>query len=738
MTKQEGGNNMKMHLKTSMSLLFSIVCLCLMYSCKENIDMSDRYTFKDYTIASYLAEHDTTYSEYIKLLNNVKISRRSTSSVYQLMSARGKYTMFAPTNRAIQDYLDSLYKDGIITEPSWEGFKNEHVLDSIQKLIVYNSILDGTKDNVEPIQTGGFPDNNRELDLPNMNDRKLKICYDKNPQYIYVEGVFDENGNIEKGALIDLKNRDIYTINGYIHQVHSVVAPSEKTLADLLQGYLDSGKGKYLVMAKLMQATGMIDTLTKEKDEVYEDLKQSGDARVADLPTRPDYSPSGYLPEHRYYGYTLFAETDDFWRETLGKEPTDITPADIQAWVVQQGFYPEAKDNTEYKDEDNALNMFFTYHLLPMKLAANKLVIHYNEKGYNYKTSRQYTVPVYEIYTTMGKRRLMKIYQGGPRYTLDGDSKIYINRFPVLANGLYDDYKELSVEPENEGIVIDINGVINLKNAYIYPIDKVLVYDMNTRENLQKQRLRFDIISMLPEFMNNDMRDNRTKDLWNGLPVDENYQYCDNLFLKANTKFYYLSGLGWNWLNWQGDEINITGKYEFMFRMPPVPMAGTYEIRYAIQSNSDRRSMCQVYFGTDPNNLRAQGIPLDLRIGGKYRHLPSSAGGNMPSNVGWLHDNDDLQNDVDAIAENDKKIRNNGFMKGPAIYAGTPGGSNFARGNEQNIRRIIVREYMTPDNVYYLKFKNVLDDESKECYMDYFEYCAKEVYDNPMTPEDPW
>jgi len=262
---------------------------------------------------------------------------------------------------------------------------------------------------------------------------------------------------------------------------------------------------------------------------------------------------------------------------------------------------------------------------------------------------------------------------------------------------------------------------------------------MNTRENLQKQRLRFDITSMLPEFMNNDLRDNRTKDLWNGLPVDENYRYCDNLSLKANTKFYYLSGLGWNWLNWQGDEINITGKYEFTFRMPPVPMAGTYEIRYAIQSNSDRRSMCQVYFGTDPNNLRAQGIPLDLRIGGRYRHLPASAGGDkMPSNVGWLHDNDDLQNDEDAIAENDKKIRNNGYMKGPAIYAGTPGGSNFARGNEQNIRRIIVREYMTPDKVYYLKFKNVLDDDTKECYMDYFEYCAKEVYDNPMTPEDPW
>lgn len=722
-----------------MFLLVGIVMLCATQSCKENIDMSDRYTFKDYTIASYLAEHDTTYSEYIKLLNEVKISRRSSSTVYQLMSARGKYTMFAPTNLAIQDYLDSLYRKGIIDEPSWDGFKDERTLDSIQKLIVYSSILDGTKDDVEPIQTGGFPDNKEPLPLANMNDRKLTICYDKNPLYIYVNGDFDKQGNIIKGSLIDLKNRDIFTINGYIHQVHSVVAPSNETLADVLQGYIDAGEGDYIVMAKLMQATGMTDTLTKVKDEVYENLKQTEDPRVANLPVRTDHNPSGELPEHRYYGYTLFAETDAFWRETLGKEPKDISPADIQAWVVQQGFYPDAKDNTDYADEDNALNQFFTYHLLPMKLAPNKLVIHYNEKGYSYKTSRQYTVPVYEIYTTMGKRRLMKLYQGGPRYTLDGDSKMYINRFPQLANGLYDDYKEVGIaKPQDEGVIVDINSSIEIANAYIYPINKVLAYDEDTRENLQKQRLRFDIISMLPEFMNNDLRDNRNKDLWTGLPIDDNYRYCDDLSLKEGTKFYYLSGLGWSWLNWQGDEINITGRYEFTFRLPPVPKAGTYEIRYAIQSNSDRRSMCQVYFGTDPRNLHAQGIPLDLRMGGKYRHLPSTAGGNMPSIVGWLHDHDDLQDDVDAIAENDKKMRNNGYMKGPAIYAGTPGGSNFARGNEQNIRRIVVREYLYPDKVYYLKFKNVLDDDTKECYMDYFEYCSKEVYDNPMTPEDPW
>ena len=108
-------------------------------SCTEHIDMSNRYTFKEYTIASYLDEHDSTYSEYIQLLKDVQISLRSHSTVYQLLAARGKYTVFAPTNQAIHNYLDTLYAQGVITEPSWNGFKNQVALDSIKQVIIYNS-----------------------------------------------------------------------------------------------------------------------------------------------------------------------------------------------------------------------------------------------------------------------------------------------------------------------------------------------------------------------------------------------------------------------------------------------------------------------------------------------------------------------------------------------------------------------------------------------------------------------
>ena len=708
------------------------IALGFLQGCKEDIDMSDRYTFKEYTIASYLTEHDTTYSEYIDLLQKVKISHRSKSTVFQLMSARGKYTMFAPTNKAIHNYLDTLCAKGIISEPSWDGFPDDHTLDSIQKIIVYNSILDGTKDDIDPIQSGSFPEDGFEFNIPNMNERKLTIAYDKNPDSVYVSGVKDKQGNIIKGCLIDLKNRDIYTINGYIHQVHSVVAPSNETLADLLQSYIDENTGDYIVAAKMMLATGLTDTLTKVKDEVYEDMKLNEDPRLANIGDFKGNKNSGDLPEHRYYGYTLFAETDDFWRATLGKEPKDISVADIQAWVVSQGFYPDAKDDTNYKDEDNALNQFFTYHILPERLPANKLVIHYNEKGYTYKDkNRPFTVPIYEIWTTMGKRRLMKIYQAGPRYCLDGVGRLYINRFPVLNNGRRDDYSEKSITPETEGIVIDTENAIDLINAYIYPIDKPLVYDLNVRTNLQKQRIRFDLTTITPEFANNDLR-GTTLNLYTGMPIDDNYKYMENIDLLKGTQFYYLSGYDNYWFNWQGDEFNVRGTLEMIFKLPPVPMPGTYEVRFAVQSNSNLRGMCQVYFGKDKGNLPAMGLPLDIRQAGTYRALAS---GNVPSTlVGWEQDIDD----DDYNAEVDKKMRNNGFMKGPALYECGAGSGQVARTKEQKLRRILVREYLYPENTYYLKFKSVLDAMDKEFYMDYFEICSKEVYDNPMTPEDIW
>ena len=705
------------------SLWATIVALLLMASCTEKIDMSNRYTFTEYTVTSYLESHDQ-FSEYVKILDDVNVSKRSQSTLLQLMSARGNYTVFAPTNEAIQRYLDTLAVRGVISEPSWDGFPNEVKLDSIKKVIAFNSIIDGG-DNIEAYQSSAFPNPGEEFSLSNMNDRKLTVTYGElDPDSIFINTT----------SLISLKNRDIVAINGYIHEVNNVIAPSNETLADIVNGIIDSQQEGFLVMANLIRSCGLLDTLSKVKDEVFEDLYLTEQIphTYSGVPT--EGVPS-YTPEHRKYGFTLFAETDDFWRSAIGKEPKDITVQDVRDYIQKENLCPGAIDDENYTSENNALNQFVTYHLLPMRIPKGKLTIHFTEKGYYWATSAgAYTIPVWEIYTTMGKRRLLKIYEAGP----SGPDGFYLNRFPNLNNTRHGNYKENGCDPDKQGVPLDIPedmGDLSYVNAIIYPINQVLAYDDNTRDNFMRSRIRFDITSIFPEFMNNDLRPDligTTQSKHIAIPPTNEYNYLEDVEIGSESLFNYLSGRGSNWANYQGDELNVIGRYELTFRLPPVPRRGTYEIRYLVGAGSSSRSMCQVYFGTNPNNLPAQGIPLDLRMGGLYRH---TAAGDMPSIVGWEQDN---TTDDDYNAEVDKKMRANGFMKGPNYYNLLTNRSWTARDCEYTTRRIIVTATMDPDQVYYLRFKNVLDDATKQFYMDFLEFCPKEVYDNPYTPEDIW
>jgi len=410
----------------------------------------------------------------------------------------------------------------------------------------------------------------------------------------------------------------------------------------------------------------------------------------------------------------------------------DITLEDVMQHLINEGVYPEANRDNDYKSEDNLLYQFITYHLLPEKLPTNRLVYHYNEKGYNPQTKNP-SVAIMEFYTTMGKRRLLKLFESR-------ESKgVYINRFPNLDNDRRGTYHELSCDPDKEGIKVgdpNLEGENDIRNGIVYPIDKLLWYSDETRNNLQKQRIRWSVPSMWPEFMNNDIRcstitDEKHKNVY--IPTDQEYKYLDDVDISNETQFFYWPGYNRGWANMQGDELTIRGITDCTMRLPPVPRQGTYELRFAIQSGGERRGMVQFYWGENKNRLAAMGIPMDLRqAGDNTLHMP---GTDPTSDIGYELDTDDDEYN----AEVDKLLRNNGFMKGCNQYcAGSPGTTTMMRGNTNCIRRIIVRQTMDPDKTYYVRFKTVMDDRTRFFYMDYLEYCAKEVYDNPETPEDIW
>lgn len=664
--------------------------LLLLTACTENVDPSARYVIKGKTAWEYLQSHDY-YSEYCQLLQTVHASPITETTVKQLLSARGHYTVFAPTNDAISAYLQELCDKGLISGPSWEAFDDSLVLDSVQKTIVLNSIID-SGDHKQAFGTYDFPTTqNAEILTPNMNDRKVSIYYNSD----------DSDGDIlVSGCLMDIRNRDIMVLNGMIHCMNQVVAPSNNTLSQYFSDAIQSRRKGYYVMANLALAVGLRDTLNAVKDEAYELLYLTNALK------EPARTP---FPPHRYYGFTCFAEPDSLWEVLLGKDALDITPDDVYNYLDGQGIYPDAKRNGNYTSSDNLLNRFVTYHFLPWRLNSDRLVYHVNSFGYD-MNSNEIGCAVSEYYTSLGLRRMMKIYESRESHG------VFLNRCPQLDNKRHGNYHELSCQPGREGVLVgespqDISNEV--RNAKLYRIDQLLLFDENTQNNLGRERMRWDFAAMFPEFANNDIRLNGE---WASTPTDESYRYLDDAWMQRGSCFTYDPGLtgaapSGHQITYNGDEISAWLGSDIIFRLPPVPKDGVYELRYGVHA-ADNRTIAQIYWGNNRERLAPQGIPTDLRLG-KINEI-----------IEWVTDSDD----DDYNAEKDKNMKNHEYMKGPQI--------DNTRQYYFELRRVVVRQFMKANETYYLRVKDVSD--LGYLLFDYLEYCPKEVYDNPNEPEDIW
>jgi len=715
--------------RTSFSYAIALLlCVCAAWTCcTEDLNTSARYVFKDHTIVSYLEAHEDQYGEYISLLRQVPVSVRSQSTLYQLLTARGNYTCFAPTNEAIHNYLQQLVDDGLISTPSWDAFRafpDSTKLDSIRAVIVKNSIIDGGDYESQRYYYSDFTSytNNGELALANLCDHKLTVSWPK-------EGV--DSLFINGDCLLDLRNYDIPVINGVIHQIHKVIAPNDLTAERYFKDILDSQSGGYLVYARLLQACGLMDTLGVIRDEVYEDKYQRGE-----IPDYEDFLTRGWtdlnakktddacMPQHRLIGFTLFLEPDTFWRQQ-GIDPQSPTLLrEVQQWVQDNGLDDSDRPlvaDENYSSADNLLYQWVTYHILPFRVAANKLVYHENEMGYARSRPYKYTIPVYEYYTTMGDRRLLKIIETSM------SEGVCLNRFPVVDRARKGTGKEVSCEANKVGCRVEreheLTIVNDLVNAAVYPIFTPLGYTSLVRNELARERIRFDGMSLFPEAMTNELRrkdsqENRHQFVY--IAPNSIYKYFENMSINDEATFIYFNGYGYNWPNYCNDEMKAVGNYDLMFTLPPVPRRGTYEVRYKVLATA-ARGIVQLYFGSNPNNLPVTGIPIDIR-----KDLKAG----LPSEMDITETDDE-----DYNAEMDKFLRNNGRMRGVRSVAD---GSNSERENIVIQRVLVTRLTLDPRETYYLRCKSVLDSRQNELYMDYIEFCPKEIFDNPETPEDIW
>lgn len=288
--------------------------------------------------------------------------------------------------------------------------------------------------------------------------------------------------------------------------------------------------------------------------------------------------------------------------------------------------------------------------------------------------------------------------------------------------------KHINVVIEDESTTRSRPGLQDFQpqavNGMIYTIDKILIYDETEMAgNIFDERMRWDVFSLFPELTNNDVR-------W--VPEDATYtltyipeNYSTRLrHRNTDTHIYYLrphnAMYDGGYANYQGDEMLVTGKYDFEYRIPHVP-AGTYEIRFGY-SCSNARGVSQFYFDN-----KICGIPLDMR----------------DSNLdfmGWFEESEN----EDENRKNDKAMRNRGFMKAPAsIWLGsydTSKPDKSMRYANRAFRRIIGTYELEYGKDYWLRFKDVTeggtDDKPNEFNQDYLEIVPVGILNNPSKPED--
>lgn len=681
-----------------------MVVLSAFSSCKEKIDESNLYTFTGETIEDYLVNRSEQYSAFNSILSRIGYDK--------VLSAYGKYTCFAPNNESLLAYIDSLYDDMSIKELPHNGMTGRGI-DGLTDSLCRDIAL------FHLISTKVF-----SVNMGNGMTIRTILGRDINTKLDSVT----HNVVINRDAQIFSSGMDIELENGVLHEIDHVITRSNSLISGELAGLTELS-----LFAQALQQTGLLDSLTAENRTDYE------------VPTNTyDF----YVPEECQLGYTILAETDEVLKAKLREEgfSEDFDglvkyankvygkAAVAKDETTKEGWYDyyrnhgiEVSTSNDIDQSNNALNMFVRYHILKCKIPYEKFVYQYNETA---------GMTRFEYYETMLPYTLLKVTSVG--------NKRLINRW--IANNTLTDRVGLlgtssihGVMPGKEGIEI-LNKQTAAKNGYIHPINGVLIYDWDVPNGVLNERLRFDDASLFGEMMSNSFRlikDSLVNSMNGGkkgsdgalggdyIRIPSGYFENMKIYNGEDTRLYYLPGQVNGWSNYQGDEFNCMGSYDFSLRLPPVP-DGTYELRMGYTANGNR-GMLQFYLGSSSEltSMRALDIPLDMRV------TPVDNNDGTPDvQTGWCNPS---KTDDQGVAT-DISMRNLGYMRGPLFYRVGPTGVQ-ARYNSQDLRRILYKGQFSQGE-YWLRFKNVIEQNNAQFHLDYIELCPENVYNNTQYVED--
>ena len=675
-------------------IIFSLLSIFSFNACKEDIDESNLYTFTGETIEDYLLNRSDRFSSFNYILGRIGYDK--------ILAAYGTYTCFAPSNDAVTQYIDSLYDDMSNKDLPHNGMTArglEGLTDSLCNDIALFHLL-STK--VMGVDMGGG------MTIKTILGRDINTSIDS------------ISGQLVVSRASTVTSMDNELENGVLHEIDCVIRRSNMLIAGELENHSES----FSLFSMALKATGLADSLSEQSRKNFDPV---------------DNTRGFYLPEKCELGYTIFAETDEVFAEKGITELEQL--ADYAASIYAKsgeegaGWYDYARKNhieistgTDYKNPWNVLSMFVRYHILKFKIPFDKLVNDHNQ------TSK---VTLVEYYETLLPYTLVKVTRNA--------SKRMLNRW-IANNSLTDMVAELGSNAMHTVLFegVELAGQkeqIPAVNGYIHPIKSLLVYDENVPRGALNERIRIDDASIFGEMMSNSFRrisDSEVNAMNGGktgtdgdlsgsyIRIPPGFFENLSIYNGDDTRLYYLPGQSNGWSNYQGDEFNCKGNYDFAMRLPPVP-EGTYELRVGYTAEL-ARGMLQFYLGSSSEltTMKALDIPLDMRI------IPVNNSNLSPDvYTGWC----DWTRLDDKGVESDGNMRNLGYMRGPLYYTVGVNSGNYARNNPKDLRRILTRQHFDQGE-YWLRFKSVIDNSSAQFHLDYIEFCPENVYNNTRYVED--
>lgn len=531
-------------------------------SCVDNDDNvpMNYYSSTKLTAAQFLEERPEQFSEFIALLKRTPYF--SMLSTYGTYSSAGllKYTVFAPTNEGVANYLNRMGYNSIDDIPA-------ATCDTLVRTHIIKKGAFFTTD----VNEGALP----EL---NMDD-----------SYIVLSSDSDVNNNnriiyyINKNSRII--ERDDSVTNGVVHVLDNTISSSSLLLPDKIEE--DSILSLFSQALKL---TGMCDSLMKNMDESYfcgEDSVNTGTMERCTSGSQ-QYTRTFWVGK-RYFKYTAFVEPDSVYHR-YGIYTID----DLKKYAkkIYDETYPEDAglydDNPRHRK--NPLNRFVSYHLLNRIGQYNSWVVSGTIRDRCLDTK---LIDPEEYYETMCSGTIMRF--AGPA------SGLYINRRGVgerKERGVF--VRGVKVLSPSESGSVDQNAI----NGVYHYLDDILAYTPEVRDVVLNRRIRIDATVLSPDFMNCNGRGRYGEDILTGFKNG----YITDWVTSKETFVGVHSDVDY-WHSYQANAVCVSGLFDVTFKLPPVP-TGTYEIRLGY-TPGDERGVVQVYLENEPC-----GIPIDLRVYG--------------------------------------------------------------------------------------------------------------------------